>query len=46
MKTTKLIVKTESKNYPIYIGNNILNSVGLLIKKNIPDIKKICIVAD
>ena len=46
MKATKLTVKTKTKNYPIYIGNNILNSTGILIKKNIPGVKKICIVAD
>ena len=33
MKNTKLIVKTKSKSYPIYFGNNILNTTGGLIKK-------------
>ena len=46
MKSTKIIVKTKSKNYPIYFGNNILNLVGKLVKKNLPDVKKICIIAD
>ena len=46
MKNTKLIVKTKSKSYPIYFGNNILNITGRLIKKNIPDVKKICIISD
>ena len=32
MKNTKLIVKTKSKTYPIYFGNNILNKTGLLKK--------------
>ena len=46
MKNTKLIVKTKSKSYPIYFGNNILNTTGRLVKKNIPGIKKICIISD
>ena len=46
MKNTKLIVKTKSKAYPIYFGNNILNKTGILIKKNLPNVKKICIIGD
>ena len=46
MKNTKLIVKTKSKSYPIYFGNNILNTTGMLIKKNLPYVKKICIISD
>ena len=46
MKNSKLIVKTKSKTYPIYFGNNILGAVGRLIKKNLPNIKKICIISD
>ena len=46
MKNTKLIVKTKSKFYPIYFGNNILNKTGRLIKKNLPGVKKICIISD
>ena len=46
MKNTKLIVKTKSKSYPIYFGNNILNTTGRLLKKNLPGIKKICIIGD
>ena len=46
MKNTKLIVKTKSKSYPIYFGNNILNTTGRLLKKNLPGIKKICIISD
>jgi len=46
MKNTRLIVKTKSKSYPIYFGNNILNTTGKLIKKNLPGIKKICIISD
>ena len=46
MKNTKLIVKTKSKAYPIYFGNNILNKTGSLIKKNLPGVKKVCIISD
>ena len=46
MKNTKLIVQTKSKSYPIYFGNNILNTTGKLIKKNLPNVKKICIISD
>ena len=46
MKNTKLIVKTKSKTYPIYFGNNILNKTGWLIKKKLPGVKKICVISD
>ena len=46
MKNTKLIIKTKSKIYPIYFGNNVLNKTGLLIKKNLLGVKKICIISD
>ena len=46
MKNTKLIVNTKSKNYPIYFGNNILNKTGKLIKKDLPDVRKICVISD
>tara|TARA_Y100000590_G_scaffold341821_1_gene390114 strand:+ start:1404 stop:2516 length:1113 start_codon:yes stop_codon:yes gene_type:complete len=46
MKNNKLIVKTKSKTYPIYFGNNILNTTGKLIKKKLPNVKKVCIISD
>ena len=46
MKSSKIIIKTKSKSYPIYFGDNILNLTGKLIKKNLPRVKKICIIAD
>ena len=46
MKNNKLIIKTKSKIYPVYFGNNILNIVGGLIKKKLPNVKKICIISD
>ena len=46
MKKTKLIIKTKSKSYPIYFEKNNLNKTGKLIKKNLPSVKKICIISD
>ena len=46
MKKTKFIVKTKSKVYPIYFGKNFINLSGKLIKKNLPSVKKICVIVD
>ena len=46
MKNNKFIIKTKSKTYPIYFGNNILRKLGSLVKKNLPGVKKICIIYD
>ena len=46
MKNTKIVIRTRSKSYPIYFGENILKSTGKLIKKNLPGVKKICIIGD
>jgi len=46
MKNTKIIIKTPSKSYPVYFGNNIINLTGALIRKNLPGVKKICIISD
>ena len=41
MKTTKIIVNTKSKSYPIYFGDGIINKTGKLMQKNLPNVKKI-----
>jgi len=46
MKKNKLLIKVKSKTYPIYFVNNVLNTTGGLVKKNLPDVKKICIISD
>ena len=46
MKTIKLNIKTKTKNYSIYFGDNTLSNAGKLIKKNLPNVKKISIVSD
>ena len=46
MKKHKIIIKTENKNYPIIIGENILNEIGNLINNRIPGCKKIALIID
>jgi 3-dehydroquinate synthase len=46
MKVNKFIVKTKSKSYPIYFGKEILNNTGHLLKINMPNVKKVCIISD
>ena len=46
MKNIKFIVKTKSKSYPIYFGNGNLSLIGQLLKKNLPGVKKICLISD
>ena len=46
MKKFKILIKTKDKNYPIIIGENILNKVGNLINTQIPNCKKIALIID
>jgi len=46
MKNIRIKIKTKSKTYPIYIGHKMINKIGNLIKINLPDVKKICIISD
>ena len=46
MINSKILVKSKSKEYPIYIGNKNIKIIKKLIKKNIPNVKKICIISD
>jgi len=46
MKKDKLIVKTASGSYPVYLGNKIINSTGSMIKKQIPKAQKIFVIVD
>ena len=46
MKRFKIIIKTNNKNYPIIIGENILGKVGKLINTRIPNCKKIALIID
>ena len=46
MKKFKFIVKTKTKNYPIIIGENILDKIGNQINTKIPKCKKIALIVD
>ena len=46
MKRFRIIIKTKNKNYPIIIGENILDKTGNLISTQIPSCKKIALVID
>jgi 3-dehydroquinate synthase len=46
MTNNKILIKTKSKTYPIYLGDEILKSAGKRIKERLPGIKKIVIIAD
>ena len=46
MKNYKLNIKTKTKNYPIYIGYNILKNSYRIFKKNNVRINKCLIVVD
>ncbi len=46
MKESKIIVKTKNKNYPIIIGENVLDKTGNLINTQIPNCKKIVLIID
>ena len=46
MNCSKIIVKTKNKLYPIIIGDQILHSVGTLIKKRMPLVEKISVIVD
>ena len=46
MSLIKLEVKTKNHKYPIYIGNNILQKIKLIFKKNSINFNQCIIVAD
>ena len=46
MKQTKLIVKTNSKNYPIIIGSNLTKKFSKILKKNSIKFRKCFLVID
>jgi len=46
MKRFRIIIKTKSKNYPIIIGENILDKTGNLINAKIPGCRKIALIID
>ena len=46
MKNSKIIVKTADKSYPVYFGNGIIDLTGSLIKKKIPNARKVFLIVD
>ena len=46
MTQKKLIIKTETQSYPIFIGNNILSKLEILIDKNLNKFEKCLILID
>ena len=46
MKKNKILIKTKSKKYPLYVGNHILKQTNTLLKKYLPGVKKIAIITD
>ena len=46
MKSSKILVNTKNKSYPLYFGDGILKLTDFFIKKNLPGVKKICVITD
>ena len=46
MKKIKLVIRTNSKNYPIIIGSNILKNISSIMRSNNINFNKCLIVAD
>tara|TARA_B100000989_G_scaffold288690_1_gene259648 strand:- start:262 stop:1368 length:1107 start_codon:yes stop_codon:yes gene_type:complete len=46
MKIIKLIVKTDTENYPILIGSNLISKTSKLIKNTLINFKKCLLVVD
>ena len=46
MKTIKLKIKTNSNNYPILIGTNLVYKNPIILKKNLINFNKCLIIFD
>ena len=46
MKPLKLIVKTNTQNYPILIGSNLISKLNNIFKKNSISFKKCFVIID
>ena len=46
MSLTKLHIKTGNQKYPIFIGNNILNKLKTILKKNLINFNQCLVIAD
>ena len=46
MRSIKLIVKTNTHNYPILIGSNLIKKINIITKKNAIKFDKCLLVVD
>jgi len=46
MNLIKLYIKTGNQKYPIFIGNNILNKLKIILKENLINFNQCLVVAD
>ena len=46
MSLIKLQVKTNNQKYPIYIGNNILDKLKIILKQNLINFNQCLVIAD
>ena len=46
MSLIKLLVKTGNQKYPIFIGNNILNKLKTILKKNLINFNQCLVIVD
>ena len=46
MSLIKLHVKTGNQKYPIFIGNNILNKLKIILKENLINFNQCLVIAD
>ena len=46
MKIKKIIIKTFNQTYPIYIGKNIINKLGIFLQKNSIKFQNCLIIID
>ena len=46
MKTTKLLIKTNTKNYPILIGNKLVSKISKIMDENSIKFEKCLLIKD
>ena len=46
MSLIKLLVKTGNQKYPVFIGNNILNRIKIILKENLINCNQYLVIAD
>ena len=46
MKQNKLVVKTITEKYPIFIGTNLISNISKILKNNLVSFEKCLLVID